>query len=265
MPTEPPIFDCLTHPALDGEWVHPRWSGGNTFQTLRNELAVANVSWAFAVAMGAGDGWALEEYIQACAQPGPKLFPVAWCNPAAPPDFAAVRAMGYCGIKMHPRLAGFEVNDARLPDLIQAAHAADLFLFLCTWPARDADALPGGLSALEHLLDETSGCRKILLHAGGPRLKEVAAMAESRGDVLLDLSYTLCTGRVADEELRSVLEDYPDQFCVGSDSPEISPVELRSRFDQLCADFDAIVRENIACGNLFAFTGLPRHDANASD
>ena len=62
-----------------------------------------------------------------------------------------------------------------------------------------------------------------------------------------------------------MLEDYPDQFCVGSDSPEISPVELRVRFDQLCADFDTVVRENIACGNLFAFTGLPRHDADAND
>ncbi|MDP7050958.1 MAG: amidohydrolase family protein [Verrucomicrobiota bacterium] len=265
MPIEPPIFDCLTHPALDGGWVHPRWAGGNTFQALHNELAMANVPWAFAVAMGTGDGWALERYVQACAQPGPILFPVAWCDPAAPPDFAAVRAMGYCGVKMHPRLAGFEVSDTRLSDLIQAAHAAGLILFLCTWPARNANALPGGLSALERLLDETSGCRKILLHAGGPRLKEVAAMAGSRKDVLLDLSYTLCTGRVTDEELRAVLADYSGQFCVGSDSPEISPVELRARFDQLCADFDAVARENIACGNLFAFTGLPRHDANASD
>jgi len=265
MPIEPPIFDCLTHPALDGGWVHPRWAGGNTFQSLRSELVSANIHWAFAVAMGAGVGWSQEGYVQACAQPGPKLFPVAWCDPAAPPDFAAVRAMGYCGVKMHPRLAGFEVSDVRLPDLIQAAAAADLTLFLCTWPARDADALPGDLPALERLLNDTSGCRKILLHAGGPRLKEVAAMAGSLGDVLLDLSYTLCTGRVSDDELCAVLTDYSDRFCVGSDSPEISPVELRTRFDQLCADFDAVVRENIACGNLFAFTGLPRHDANASD
>jgi len=265
MPIEPPIFDCLTHPALDGGWVHPRWSGGNTFQALRGELEAANVPWAFAVAMGMGDGWALEGYIHACRQPGPKLFPVAWCDPGAPPDFSAVRAMGYCGVKIHPRLAGFEASDARLPNLIQAVHAADLILFLCTWPAHDAETLPGGLSALERLLDETSGCRKILLHAGGPRLKEVAAMAGPRKDVLLDLSYTLCTGRVTDEELRAVLADYSDQFCVGSDSPEISPVELRARFDQLCADFDTVARENIACGNLFAFTGLPRHDANASD
>ncbi len=264
MSAESPIFDCITHPALDGSWVHPRWSGGNTFQALRGELTAANVPWAFAVAMGTGDGWALEQYIQACGQSGPKLFPVAWCDPVAPPDFEVLRAMGYCGIKMHPRLAGFEVSDVRLPDLIQAAHAADLILFLCTWPARDTDALPGGLSALERLLGETRGCRKILLHAGGPCLKEVAAMAGSRGDVWLDLSYTLCTGRVADKELCAVLEDYPDRFCVGSDSPEISPVELRTRFDQLYADFDAVMRENIACENLFAFTGLPRHDANTS-
>ena len=129
MSTEPPIFDCITHPALDGSWVHPRWSGGNTFQALRGELTAANVPWAFAVAMGTGDGWALEQYIQACGQPGPKLFPVAWCDPVAPPDFELLRAMGYCGIKMHPRLAGFEVSDVRLPDLIQAAHAADMILF----------------------------------------------------------------------------------------------------------------------------------------
>ena len=129
---EPPIFDCLTHPALDGGWVHPRWAGGNTFQSLRDELAAANSPWAFAVTMGADAGWALEEYVQACAQPGTKLFPVAWCDPAAPPDFEAVQVMGYCGIKMHPRLGGFEVSDPRLPDLIQAAHAVGLISFLCT-------------------------------------------------------------------------------------------------------------------------------------
>ena len=89
-------------------------------------------------------------------------------------------------------------------------------------------------------------------------------MAGSLGDVLLDLSYTLCTGRVSDDELCAVLTDYSGRFCVGSDSPEISPPELRTRFDLLTADLDAATRETIACGNLFAFTGLPRHDANAS-
>ena len=264
MPIEPPIFDCVTHPAMDGDWVHPRWAGGNTFQSLRGELEAANSPWAFAVTMGADAGWELEKYVQACTQPGPKLFPVAWCDPVVPPDFAAVQAMGYCGIKMHPRLGGFEVSDPRLPDLIQAAHAVGLISFLCTWPPRDANALPGGLPALERLLNDTSDCRKILLHAGGPRLTEVVSMAESREDVLLDLSYTLCTGRVSDDELCTVLADIPGRFCVGSDSPEISPSELRTRFDLLTADLDATTRENIACGNLFAFTGLPRHDANAS-
>ena len=90
-------------------------------------------------------------------------------------------------------------------------------------------------------------------------------MVGSREDVLLDLSYTMCKGRVTDDELCAVLADYPCRFCVGSDSPEISPAELRTRFDMLTADLDAATRENIACGNLFAFTGLPRHDANASD
>ena len=260
-----PMFDSLTHPSLDGDWIHPRWNGRNSFAQLREEMAAADVRWAFAVAMGTSGGWDVAAYPGECGKAGARLFPVAYLDPAAPPNFKVLREQGFVGIKIHPRLGGFGFWDGRLPGWILEAQAAGLVTLLCTYPFGDAAGVPGSMDDLQGLLAATAGCKVILLHAGAVRLREVMELARPFKDTLLDLSFTLCEyeGSSVDDDLRFVLRRHGRRVCVGSDAPEFSPADFRRRFEELTDGLEDAARENIAHGNLFNFTGLPR-DEDAS-
>ena len=261
-----PLFDCLTHPALDGNWIHSRWDGRNRFAELRAGMAEAGVRWTFAVAMGTKDGWDASVYPEACAGEGARLFPVAYLDPLSPPDFVSLRTQGFVGVKIHPRRGEVGFADERLPKWIAEAQAAGLVTLLCTYPFGDTAGVPGSLEDLQGLLAATVGCKIILLHSGAVRLREVMELSRPFKDTLLDLSFTLCEyeGSSLDDDLRFVLRRHGHRVCVGSDAPEFSPADLRRRFEELTTGMDAAMRENIAHGNLFNFTGLPRdEDAGA--
>ena len=257
-----PIFDCLTHPSLDGDWIHPRWNGLNSFEGLRKRMSSADVRWAFAVSMGTVDGWNVAVYPSECAQPGPKLFPVAYLDPATPPNFKDLCEQGFVGVKIHPRKGRIRFDDKRLLDWISAAQEAGLVVLLCTYPFGDLAGIPGGLEDLQNLLVATSDCKIILLHSGAVRLREVMELSRPFKSTLLDLSFTLCEyeGSSVDEDLRFVMKRHGHRVCVGSDSPEFSPDDLRRRFDMLTEGLDQEICENIAHRNLFNFTGLSRDE-----
>ena len=144
-----PIFDCLTHPSLDGSWIHSRWDGLNSFEGLRKKMSSADVRWAFAVSMGTVDGWNVGAYPSECGQPGPKLFPVAYLDPDTPPNFKSLCEQGFVGVKIHPRKSRIRFDDKRLPDWISAAQeAACLAAFTATYLARDVARVEGFPSSI---------------------------------------------------------------------------------------------------------------------
>ena len=260
-----PLFDCLTHPSLNGDWINSRWNGRNSFTELREGMVAADVRWAFAVSMGTSNGWNVAAYPGECAQVGPKLFPVAYLDPEVPPNFKDLCEQGFVGLKIHPRLGGVGFADGRLQDWVFAAQEVGMVTLLCTYPFSDMVGIPGGLEDLQRLLAATVDCKIILLHSGAVRLREVMELSRPFKSTLLDLSFTLCEyeGSSVDEDLRFVMRRHGHRVCVGSDSPEFSSDDLRRRFDMLTEGLDQEMCENIAHRNLFNFTGLSR-DEDAS-
>jgi hypothetical protein len=75
----------------------------------------------------------------------------------------------------------------------------------------------------------------ILLHGGVIKLLEVAEIVRHFPTVLLDLSFTLCkfAGSSLDLDIRYLFAQFDQRICIGSDSPEFTPMDLRIRFDSL--------------------------------
>jgi predicted TIM-barrel fold metal-dependent hydrolase len=263
-----PIFDCLTHPTLDGSWLNPKAvNGGNRFPEVSAALRAANVRWAWAVALGNSGGYDSEQYVKACAQAEVRFFPAAFLSPNDFPSLAAIeawlfarKAQGFLGIKLHPRLAHFTLDHQWLPDIIAAANRLELTVLLCTYFYTSDPALRTlSLESLHELLHATCEHKIILLHGATVRLLELSEMTRPFKHVLLDLSFTLCefAGSSIDLDLRYVMDRCRGRVCLGSDSPEFTPKRFRDRFEQLTAGFEREHLERLAFRNLFDFTGLP--------
>ena len=262
-----PIFDSLTHPALDGNWLHPRWNGRNSFAQVVAEMDEADVRWALAVAMDPVAGYDPAQYPAACAEHPGRLFPVAFFRPDAEAsadqlqeELGRLKEQGYCGIKLHPRRGCFDFAHPGLPRAIQAAHDAGMFSMLCTYfPSADAASRNCGVESLQRLLFEVPEARLMLMHSGGVQLLEVVEMTRPFKQVLLDLSFTLCeyAGSSIDLDLKFAMRRHAHRVCLGSDSPEYTPLDTRQRFEELSADLPVEKREKVAWRNLLEFTGIP--------
>ena len=263
-----PIFDCLTHPTLDGGWLDARHGSANTVERLAQEMASADVRWAFAVGMGPGVGGydeeAFAEHVRSHG-PGVALYPVAFVDfgqvtqpDAMEPYVRRLRDLGYAGIKIHPRLAGVGLDDDRVLEAVRAAHGLGLATLICTYLYGGAPSGPAALDALAGLLDRTEDERVILAHAGATHLLSVAELARAHDNVLLDLSFTLCKyeGSSVDLDIAFLFRSFDRRICVGSDSPEFSPQRLRRRFEHFAHGLSEEKAENVAYKNLFAFAGL---------
>ncbi len=261
--SSPAIFDSLTHPMPDGNWLHAHYRGRNTVESLLVQMREARVVKAFAVGLGERIGEYHEDtYADWVRAASPDLLPVAFVDIPVALQMGAdayiqrLHARGYVGIKIHPRIAEITLAHPFLPELIRAAHAHRLIVFVCTyfWNSRH-DAYDSDVHAMQRLLSATIGCKLILLHGGVVRLLECAEIVRHFPQVILDLSFTLCKypGSSLDADIRYLFAHYDRRICVGSDSPEFSLNDLRNRFDQLSDGLDLARCTRIASGNLQSY------------
>lgn len=261
--SNPAIFDSLTHPMPDGNWIHTKYRGRNTVESLLAQMREAGVIKAFAVGLGQSIGGYHEDtYADWVRAASPDLLPIAYVDiPVAlqmgvDAYIQRVHSRGYVGIKIHPRIAEITLAHPMLPELIRAAHACRLIVFVCTyfWNSR-VDAYESDMQAIQRLLSATIGCKLILLHGGVVRLLECAEIVRHFPQVMLDLSFTMCKypGSSLDADIRYLFAHYDRRLCVGSDSPEFSLTELRNRFNQLSDGLDLARSTRIASGNLLAY------------
>lgn len=263
---EIPIFDSLTHPSLDGSWLSPRWNGKNFFSQAVTSMKEANVRWAWAVSMGTTGAYDIERYVEACAQSDIHLFPAAYMDVSAFTKLTQVenwllnrKQRGFLGVKLHPRLGRFDFQHPLLPSIILVANRLGLTPFLCTYfYSRDPACRTLNFESLRELLYEVAEEKIVLLHSGVTHLLDVSEMTRPFKQVLLDLSFTMCefNGSSLDLDLRYVMDRCKNRVCIGSDSPEYSPSQMRARFDQLTLGFSHEHREQLAFRNMFTFTGL---------
>lgn len=261
------IFDSLTHPTLDGNWILPKYPRCAEVEHLLSDMEDNNVCSAFAVGMQGIGGYDEVKYIRMIQEYGKgKLFPIAFVSfngkdkGEIDGELLRIKQLGYVGIKLHPRMGGFMLNDSRLPFVIDKANEYGLVVMLCTYFYSNTQSLAcNNVYQLgEMLLNIDASSKLILLHGGVVRLLDVMEIVRAFPNTLLDLSLTMCkySGSSLDMDIGFLFRQFDRRVCVGTDHPEISHKQLRERFDYFAAGTTVEKAENIAYKNLVSFTGM---------
>ena len=237
-----PIFDSITHPTINGNWLNVRFNGLAHVDDLLSEMRRWNIAGAFAVGMSGVGAYSPEDYISHLHSAG-NLYPVAFWNFNDPlPEMDRLKQLGFRGIKIHPRLSEISCDDPRIPEVIRYANRLGLIVLFCSF----SGITPFFASAVRSL-------RFVLLHSGFEHLKEAIALILPLDGVLLDLSYTICHNLSDREFIRELLRKYPRRFCVGSDHPEVSYRTLRICLNELLKEFPSPDVNAICHDNLNSF------------
>jgi hypothetical protein len=251
-----PLFDSLTHPTPNGEWLQPRYAQSCRSVDLVSAMRANGVVGALAVGMGeAVGGYSETEYAGWVREAIPGALPIAWWEPGGtPPD--RLRDLGYVGLKIHPRRAGIDYRHPELPHLIRNA---DLPVMICTYAfergrSREGRHLDDALA----LLDQCGDTPIVLLHGGVLHCLEWAEAIRPYTNVLLDVSFTMTrfAGSSLDLDLQYLFGHFDRRLCVGSDHPEFSLNDFRSRFNALSSGLSEEKAHNIGHRNLERMFGL---------
>ena len=252
-----PLFDANAHPALATP------GKPETFSVFVEKLAGANFFGACAVGLPHKEGFEHREFLKAC-QARKNLFAVAaWPNiPSSEIEgqLAALSAMGYRAVKIHPRLSGLSVRDPRFAQTLRMAAAAGLSVFHCSYQFAADNALHP-VDPLPWLLEAVAGAptlRMVLLHGGTVEILRYAESIRMNPNVLLDLSYTLqrYEGSSLDQDISFLFRTFDRRICIGTDYPDYEPAQLRVRFEALANGLPPDKRENIGWKNIAQFLGI---------
>ncbi|MEO5570202.1 MAG: hypothetical protein ABIT08_01635 [Bacteroidia bacterium] len=261
-----PIFDCLTHPSISGEWIKGAPAYDSSLKTLSDEMKINNVKWGFAVGMKGVGNYSEEKYVFFIKKKAPQLFPVAFIDVNKLSSSAKINSylkklkkLGYSGIKLHPRLGDFNLTDKKLPALIKSANDLQLTVLLCTYfYSNVSGSYKNSVESLAMMMERIRNEKIILLHSGSVRLMEVAEIARSFKETLLDLSFTLVKyeGSSLDADIKFLFRNFDQRICIGSDFPEFSLSKLRERFNFFSNGVEKNKLENIAFKNVLNFAGI---------
>jgi predicted TIM-barrel fold metal-dependent hydrolase len=253
LPT-PSRFDSLVHVTRDGRWTNGRHDA--SYARLMAELDGAQVGRACLVGLA---GVVDNDYILECANASRgRLVPIAGVDPSRSGagmltgDLDRIAHTGFAGIKLHPRLNGYDPLDPACLLAIRAASQRGLTVFLDTLFRQRARATDHAADIVDRIAHSCAGASIVLLHGGGAALVEVAEVVRLHPGLVLDLSFTLMhfAGSSLDADIRWLLQRLDERIVIGSDMPEFTPAQAFARAEQLAEGLPVEKWSNVASGNL---------------
>ncbi len=251
------FFDSLTHITTDGRWF------GESHQdaSLPRLLADMDAAGAGRACLVGIDGYVDNAVILEAALAHPRRFvPIAGVNPAllattrrVEAVLKGLKARGFAGIKLHPRLNGYDPLDAKAVAAIEIAGELGLVVLLDTLFRRKGLATRHAPDVVDHLAAACPDTRILLLHGTGPTMMELYEIVRCNDNLLLDLSFTLMRYRGSsrlDADMNFLFKTTDQLVTIGSDFPEYSPAETLARFRELSAGVEAHRADNILFRNL---------------
>ncbi len=160
---------------------------------LNRQMEEAGVARCVALHLQAQQ-WSAEEVAQAI-RPYPRIRAFVNVHPHQPGAVAALRdgveRLGYIGLKLHPRLQEYGVDDAETIALVRAAGDIGIPVLVDAFP--DGTHLMQGFSPLRYatLARECPSARIIWAHMGGHHVIDFMMLAKRLPNVYLDCSYSL--------------------------------------------------------------------------
>ena len=134
-----------------------------------------------------------------------------------------VEKLGYIGLKLHPRLQEFDVDDKRTVRLVQAAGEMNIPVLMCTLP--DGTALMQGITPLKfaRLAMLCPSTRIIWAHMGGHHVIDFMMLAKRLPNVYFDISYSLLyyqTSSIPKDIVYAMWSMKFNRIFYGSDYPD---------------------------------------------
>jgi predicted TIM-barrel fold metal-dependent hydrolase len=251
------FFDSLTHVTADGSWIGERQCDAS----LPRLLADMDAAGAYRACLVSIAGYVDNEVILASARAHPDRFvPIAGVNPAILATtrrieavVRQVKAAGFAGIKLHPRLNGYDPLDAKMIAAIDACGEAGLVVLLDTLFRRRGLATKHAPDVIDYLAAACPDTRILLLHGTGPTMMELYEIVRCNDNLLLDLSFTIMRYRGSerlDADMNFLFKSTDQLVTIGSDFPEYSPAATLERFRALSAGVEAHRIDNIMHRNL---------------
>jgi predicted TIM-barrel fold metal-dependent hydrolase len=255
------LFDSLSHPTLTGDWFG---RGVDTsFDTLVRDMREAAFTRACAVGLAGHEGYEHASFAARC-RTFPQLVPIAGVapKPAAEIDreLDTIRELGFRGIKLHPRISGFGYDDPHLAETFKSATRRGLPVFLCTYFHAPIELYPDHdpLYCVARALKSAPDTRLVLLHGGTVELMRWMQFARHTPGILFDISFTLMRyrGSSLDADLAWLFHEFYDRTCLGTDHPEFSHGDVRTRFQELAERAPPEAASKIGGLNLAQFLGV---------
>ena len=257
-----PIFDSLTHPTLNGQWLTSNTQA--SWEQLLEIVMKDNIAGFCAV--GLPD---MAEYDHALfldmVSMHQKSVPVAGINPYKAAnlldELTHIKALGYRAIKLHPRMGHYtlDANDPILEKCFKIVSELNLTLFLCTYTACKLNIHPDKdpYWELVKLLKKFPEIRCVLLHGGATQLMQYAELVRFNRNLLLDLSYTLIKFKHSsiDLDIQYLFQNLDKCLCIGSDYPEYTVMDLRHHLQPFEQTTPLEKLNNIYYKNLQVFLG----------
>jgi predicted TIM-barrel fold metal-dependent hydrolase len=161
--------------------------------SLAEDLAASNI-WRGLVLHLQTQPWRAEEFAEALAD-HPRLLAFINVHPAAGDACfqlqKGIEKLGFVGLKLHPRLQRFALDDPDAHRLVAAAAELNVPVLIDAFP--DGDWLMNGFDpiAFARLAKANPNARIIIAHFGGHYCLDLMMIAKRLPNVWFDLSYSL--------------------------------------------------------------------------
>ena len=223
---------------------------------LDERLEVADIERALVLHLDS-QPWSIEEFAEAIAN-SPRLEACVNLDPhqrcVQDQLKRCVLDLGFIGLKLHPRLQGFAINDRAVVDLVSCAGKLEVPTVIDAFP--DGTYLQAGFDPLAYaeLAKLCPDAKQVWAHMGGHYVLDFLMLAKRLPNVAMDCSYALLYYRGSDvpKNMAYAMKSLNfERVFYGSDYPDRDPAESLRDSLQLLQEhglndlaIDAIFRKN---------------------
>jgi predicted TIM-barrel fold metal-dependent hydrolase len=214
---------------------------------------------------GGQRGFCNEEVIHGAKAYGDFFYVFPAINPLeahAVDKVKAYKLLGIAGIKLHPRIHQYSVENQLCVDVVKEAGAAKLPVLICGFPDGLGLKLGNIPSAFGRLADKAPETKIAYGHSGGHYIIDAMMIAKACKNIYLDLSFSLLyyqKSGVPNDLAYAIQSMQGKKIFWGTDYPDrpyAKTVEMSlAAFDKLRLADE--FKEAILSTNIYEFLGLP--------
>ena len=256
-----PFFDSLTHVSADGSWL-----GRNHFDAgLERLLIEAGHIPDYRACLVNIHGYQDNDYLEEVARRYPELFvPIAGFDPSLHEnekkirqELAELSERNFAGIKLHPRLNGYDPLGKNCLYTIREAFRFNLVVFIDTLFRQLRVMTRHTPDIIDRIAHNCPDTKIILLHGGGTSMLDIYEVVRMRKNLTLDISFSMMRyrGSSLDMDIKFITRTLDQRVTFGSDFPEYTPRECLDVALGLIGDLPESKIDNIFHANLAHILG----------